>query len=73
LLAAFSPTALLCGALVALTGLLAASVRLGRVPALWRSGYGLRLVLKLGVLVIVGGLGAVNWLVFRPRVGTDGA
>lgn len=73
LLNAFSPTALACAALVATTGVFAAWMHVGSVPALWQTGYGRTLILKLAVLSIVAGTGAYNWLRIKPALGTDGA
>lgn len=66
---AFSPTALVFAGIVATTGVLAAWVHMGRVSALWQSGYGQTLLLKLGILAIVAGTGAYNWLRVRPALG----
>lgn len=68
---AFSPTALGFAALVALTGLFAGWLHLGRVDALWGSEYGRLLLLKVGVLGIVALTGAWNWLKVRPALGDD--
>lgn len=68
---AFSPTALAFASLVGLTGLFAGWLHLGSVSALWESGYGRTLLLKLAVLSIVALTGAYNWLRVRPRLGND--
>ena len=66
---AFSPTALVFAGLVAATGVFAAWLHLGTVAALWQSGYGRTLLLKLGILSVVAGTGAYNWLRVRPALG----
>jgi copper transport protein len=71
---AFSPTALAFAGLVAVTGVVAAWLHLGSVPALWQSGYGRTLLLKLGILSVVAATGAYNWRRVRPTLGdSDGA
>lgn len=66
---AFSPTALLFAGLTAATGTFAAWLHLGSVPALWQSPYGRTLLTKLGVLSVVAGTGAYNWLRLKPTLG----
>jgi copper transport protein len=71
---AFSPTALAFAGLVATTGVVAAWLHLGSVPALWQSGYGRTLLLKLAILSVVVGTGAYNWRRVRPALGdSEGA
>ena len=67
----FSPTALAFAGALTLTGLFAAWLHLGRIPALWETGYGRTLLLKLGVLSIVFGTGAYNWLRLKPALGDE--
>ncbi len=66
---AFSPTALVFAGIAALTGVFAAWLHLGAIPALWTSAYGRTLLLKLGVLSIVALTGAYNWRRVRPALG----
>jgi putative copper export protein len=69
---AFSPTALFFAALTVGTGLFAAWLNLGgSVSALWESGYGRTLLLKLAVVSVVFFTGAYNWLRVRPALGTE--
>lgn len=70
---AFSPVALCCAAVVAATGVVAAWMHLGTLAALWQSGYGRTLLVKLALVAAVAAVGAVNWRVLRPSLGTDGA
>ncbi len=66
---AFSPTALAFAGAAAVTGVFAAWLHLGSVPALWETPYGLTLLLKLGILSLVAGTGAYNWLRVKPTLG----
>lgn len=68
---AFSPTALAFAGTLMLTGLFAAWLHMGSVPALWESGYGRTLLVKLGVLSGVFATGAYNWLKVRPALGDE--
>lgn len=70
---AFSPTALFFAGTAAATGVFSAWLHLGNVPALWESGYGRTLLLKLGVLSVVFGTGAYNWLKVKPSLGEESA
>lgn len=65
---AFSPVALVCAGLATATGLFAAWIHLGTLPALWQSAYGRTLLLKLAVLAGVAATGAYNWRVVRPSL-----
>ena len=66
---AFSPTALVFAGLAASTGVFAAWLHLGTIPALWQTAYGRTLLVKLGVLSLVAGTGAYNWLRVKPSLG----
>lgn len=68
---AFSPTALVFAGIAGATGVFAAWLHLGTVPALWQTQYGRILLLKLGVLSIVAGTGAYNWLRVKPALGNE--
>jgi putative copper export protein len=71
----FSPIALTGASLaIAAGGLLAFRYLEGSFTALWTSGYGRTLLVKLGVLALVMGMGALNWRVLSPQLGRpDGA
>ena len=69
LINAFSPTALLFAGIVAATGVFAAWLHLGAVPALWETRYGRLLIVKLGILSVVALTGAYNWLRVKPTLG----
>lgn len=64
----FSLTALGFATLLVLTGVFAAWLHLGAVDALWSSGYGRTLLVKLGLLIPLLGTGAYNWLRVRPAL-----
>jgi putative copper export protein len=66
---AFSPTALVFAGLAASTGVFAAWLHLGTIPALWQTAYGQTLLVKLGILSVVAGTGAYNWLRVKPSLG----
>lgn len=67
----FSPTALAFAGTLKLSGLFAAWLHMGSVPALWESNYGRTLLLKLAVLSGVFGTGAYNWLKVKPALGDE--
>jgi copper transport protein len=67
----FSPLALSASALVALTGLTTAWMHLKRVSALWTTSYGITLMIKLVLVLIVVVLGAWNWRRVRPSLGEE--
>lgn len=73
LINAFSPTALFFAGVVVATGVFAAWLQLGSVPALWQSTYGRTLLVKVAVLSLVFGTGAYNWLRVRPALGNEAA
>ena len=66
---AFSPTALMFAALTAATGVFAAWLHIGSVPAIWETRYGRTLLLKLAVLSVAAATGAYNWLRVKPTLG----
>jgi copper transport protein len=70
---AFSRVALVGAGLTVITGVVAAWLHLGRIPALWGTRYGLTLVAKLAVLSVVALVGLYNWRFVQPRLGTDDA
>jgi putative copper export protein len=69
----FSPLALSAFAILGITGLTTAWIHLKRINALWTTAYGLTLIAKLFVVLIVVGLGAWNWRKQRPLLGTESA
>jgi putative copper export protein/methionine-rich copper-binding protein CopC len=71
LVESFSPMALGCAAVIALTGGFAAWIHVASVHALWRTRYGMTLLAKLVVLAGVVATGAYNFLRVRPALGND--
>lgn len=69
-IAAFSPVALVAGALLLATGVSAAARALGSFDALWLSTYGRTLIVKLALLGVTAGTGAYNWRRVLPTLGT---
>jgi putative copper export protein len=55
-----------------MTGVAAAWLHLGTLPALWQSAYGRTLLIKLAVLTLVVATGAYNWRVVRPFLNRNG-
>lgn len=73
LIAAFSPTALAFAGILGVTGVLAGWRNVGSWQALIASTYGQLLLLKLGVVSLAAGAGAVNWQRVLPRLGQASA
>ena len=69
----FSPLALAASTLVVLTGLTTAWLHLKKLPALWTTSYGIALMIKLALVLIVVTLGAWNWRRVRPSLGDEGS
>ncbi len=67
---AFSPTALFFAGLTVTSGVFSAWLHVGSIPALWSSGYGRTLLVKLVVVTLTAATGAYNWLRVRPALGT---
>jgi putative copper export protein/methionine-rich copper-binding protein CopC len=67
----FSPMALAFAGVLAVTGVIAAVLRVGAWSALTGSDYGRLLLLKIGGLVLVLIAGVYNWLRLRPRLDAD--
>lgn len=67
----FSPMALTFAATLAVTGVIAATLRLGSWSALIDSDYGRVLLFKLGALTLVLASGAYNWLRLKPKLDGD--
>jgi putative copper export protein len=68
----FSPLALTASAIVAISGVTTAWLHLKRLSALWTTSYGIALLVKLALVLIVVVLGAWNWKRVRPSLGTEG-
>ena len=73
LVAAFSPTALLFAFVLGATGVVAGWRSIGSWTALVQSDYGRLLLVKLALVGVIAGLGAINWRRVLPRLGTPSA
>lgn len=73
LVAAFSPTALVFAALLGATGALAGWRNVGSWSALVQSDYGRMLLVKLVLVGVIAGIGAINWRRVLPRLGQPSA
>jgi putative copper export protein len=69
-LRAFSPIALVGGALLASTGAWIAVEHIRPFEALWEAAYGLTLLFKLAAVAVVASLGFLNWRRHRPAAGS---
>jgi putative copper export protein len=70
---AFSPFALTMAGIAVFTGALNAFVHINAIPEFWTTAYGRVLSLKIGVVVLAMTMGAYNWRVVKPRLGTEAA
>ncbi len=68
---AFSPMALTCGTVLALTGAAGAWIQLGGIGPLFSSGYGRTLLIKIAAVAAVAVVGAYNWRSVLPRLEAD--
>jgi copper transport protein len=68
----FSPLALTAAVVVVLTGATTAWLHLKRFSALFTTSYGLTLLVKLLLVLVVVALGAWNWKKVRPSLGDEG-
>jgi copper transport protein len=71
LLRAFSPLALSCAAILAVTGAIGGWLQLRDLGLILGSDYGLMLFRKVVIVLIVAALGAYHWRVVQPSVGSD--
>lgn len=62
------PVALVAVALLTLTGAYAAWMHVGSISALWQSGYGRTLLVKLALVCVVVAIGGINVRHVRPRL-----
>ena len=73
LLAAFTPLALMCASVLVITGAASAWLQLRDLGLLLGSGYGLALVRKVVIVLLIAALGAYHWRIARPSMGTERA
>jgi putative copper export protein len=69
----FSPLALSAATIVAITGATTAWLHLKRISALYTTSYGIALLVKLALVLVVVILGAWNWKRVRPTLGAEGS
>ncbi len=67
----FHPLALMCVPVLALSGLTSSWLRLGSVEALWDTGYGRALLVKLALFALVAVTGFYNAARARRLLGSD--
>jgi copper transport protein len=72
MVAVFSPLAMAFAGVAAGTGVLTALLHFDGFGQLWTTPYGRTLLVKLGVVLIVLGMGAYNWSKVRPRLAETG-
>ncbi len=71
LLRGFSPLALTCAAILALTGAVSGWLQLREVGLVFGSDYGLMLVRKVIVVLFIAAVGAYHWKVVQPAVDNE--
>lgn len=71
LLRAFTPLALTCAAILAVTGAVGGWLQLRELGLVLGSDYGMMLVRKVVIVVMIAALGAYHWRVVQPSVGSD--
>lgn len=69
----FSPVALVMASVTMFTGTLNAFIQIEAFSDLWNTTYGRVLAIKLGLVIITATIGAYNWKVVKPRLGTEAA
>jgi copper transport protein len=71
MISAFSPLALVCGAAIVATGVVASLLHLEPFSSLWTSTYGKVLIVKLALVSLLLVVGAWNWRRVKPTLGGD--
>ena len=66
----FSPLAVAGAGTVLVTGVATASLYFNHWSQLWQTSYGLTLLGKVALVLATGAVGAYNWRLLRPRLGT---
>jgi copper transport protein len=69
----FSPLALTMAGIAVFTGALNAFVHINAFSEFWTTPYGRILAIKIGIVIITASMGAYNWKVVSPRLGTSEA
>ncbi|HEX6316038.1 MAG TPA: copper resistance protein CopC [Gemmatimonadaceae bacterium] len=71
LLRAFSPLALWCAALVVATGAIGGWLQLRALNLVLGSAYGVVLLRKIVLVLVIAALGAYHWRVLQPAIGSE--
>ena len=66
----FSPLAVAAVGLIAVSGIVTAVFYVTAFADLWTTGYGRVLLLKVALFLATGAIGAYNWRILLPRLGT---
>ena len=66
----FSPIALTMAGIAVFTGALNAFVHINAFSEFWTTPYGRVLAVKIGIVIITASMGAYNWKVVSPRLGS---
>jgi putative copper export protein len=70
---AFSPLALFSAGVLVATGTFAAWEQLGSFALLFATQYGRELLVKLTAVALMMAIGAINWRLLKPKLGTEPA
>jgi putative copper export protein/methionine-rich copper-binding protein CopC len=69
----FSPLALVMAGIAVFTGAMNAFIHITAFSDLWTTPYGRLLALKIGLVLLTMTMGAYNWRVVKPALGTEAA
>ena len=69
----FSPLALVMAGIAVFTGAMNAFIHITAFSDLWSTPYGQLLALKIGLVLLTMTMGAYNWRVVKPALGTEAA
>jgi putative copper export protein len=67
----FSPLALVMAGIAVFTGAMNALIHISAFSDLWTTPYGRLLALKIGLVLLTMTMGAYNWRVVKPSLGTE--
>jgi putative copper export protein len=70
---AFSPLALFSAGVLVVTGTFSAWEQLGSFAMLFSTQYGRQLIVKLAAVALMMAIGAINWRMLKPKLGTEPA
>jgi putative copper export protein/methionine-rich copper-binding protein CopC len=69
----FMPIALISSAIMILSGVISGWLRLASLSALWSTSYGIALIVKLAVVLVVAAVSDYDWSQAKPALGRRGA